>query len=172
MDKTKEIKVPRVKYEVVAKIDMETAFTGEVTPIPTVLIHYLSHLELRIISVIMEDTYRYGECDQTVKELARRLCLTPPSVSHSLNSLRKRELMIESPNGLRGAGRIRKLNFKTIQHLCDLLEGEDPATYSRIGNAIRRKKSLMNVTKEDILKAYDKYVLPPEHDPAEEEEYD
>ena len=80
-------------------------------------------------------------------------------------------MLQEAPNGHRGAGRIRKLNYTAIQHLNDLVEGEDSGIYTRIRTATR-KTSIMSLTKDDIKNAYDNHVLEPGHDLAEEEEYD
>ena len=142
-----------------------------VLPIPKVLIYYLTHNELMIVSTILEETNEYGECASSVKELATKIKISTPTVSSCLYSLRKVGLLQEAPNGQRGAGRIRKLNYTAIQHLNDLVEGEDSGIYTRIRKATR-KTNIMSLTKDDIKNAYDNHVLEPGHDLAEEEEYD
>lgn len=165
------IVLPKVKYQVLASVENEQVFNGMVLPIPKVLIYYLTHNELMIVSTILEETNEYGECASSVKELATKIKISIPTVSSCLYSLRKVGLLQEAPNGQRGAGRIRKLNYTAIQHLNDLVEGEDSGIYTRIRKATR-KTSIMSLTKDDIKNAYDNHVLEPDHDPAEEEEYD
>lgn len=167
-----DIVMPRIQYTVIATPDVESKFTGRVTPIPTVLLFLLSHMELKLIYVVLEDSYRYGKCDCTVKDFAIRLNTSMGCVASVLHRLRKKGLLLETANsGTRARGKMRTLNFKTIQHLDDLVDDEDPRIYSRIREATK-KTSIENLTKEDIRNAYDKYVLPPGHDPEEEEEYD
>lgn len=163
--------LPKVKYQILATVEEEEVFQGMVLPIPKVLLYYLTHNELLLVSTILEETSEHGSCALSVKELAIRMSISIPTVSSSLYSLRKAGLLQEAPNGQRGAGRIRKLNYKTIQHLNDLTEGEDAGIYIRIRKATR-KTDIMHLTKDDIQNAYDNKVLPPDHDPAEEEEYD
>lgn len=162
---------PKVQYQVMATVEHEEVFNGMVIPIPKVLLYYLTHNELMVISTILEDTIANGECSLTVRDLATKLKISTPTLSNTLYGLRKAGLLLEAPNGKRGAGRIRKLNFKAVQHLNDLVEGENPGIYTRIRKATR-KIDITHLSKEDIEKSYDNKVLAPDHDPAEEEEYD
>lgn len=165
------IVVPEVKYEVVATVEKKQVFHGMVLPIPKVLVYYLKHNELMIVSTIIEETNENGKCALGVREMAARLKISVPSLSNCMYSLRKAGLLLEIPNGKRGAGRIRELNYEAIQHLNDLVEGEDPGIYARIRKATK-KIDITHLSKDDVKKAYDNKVLPPDHDPAEEEEYD
>lgn len=164
------IVLPTIKYQVIASIETQEVFKGMVLPIPKVLIYFLNHNEMMIVSMILEESSSTGECALSVQELAAKIKISIPTISNCLYSLRKVGLLLESPNGKRGAGRIRKLNYQAIQHLNDLVEGEDPGIYARIRKAVR-KINIMNITKDDIKGAYDHLVLEPGHDPAEEEEY-
>lgn len=166
-----EIVLPKVKYQILAEVENEQVFHGMVLPVPKVLIYYLTHNELLIVSTILEETSEYGECASSIKELSTKIKVSIPTVSSCLYSLRKVGLLQEEPNGKRGGGRIRKLNYAAIQYLNDLVEGENPGIYARIRKATR-KTCIMNLTKEDIKNAYDNHVLEPGHDPVEEEEYD
>ena len=165
-----EIVMPKIQYEIVATVNMETKFTGNVTPIPTVLIHFLNHSELKVFSMIMDATYKTGKCTLMITDMAKILCSSAPTIGNILSSMRRRGLIFEEPYG-RGSRKARMINIKAIQHLNDILEGEDPGIFSRISRATR-KYNIQNLTKEDIRNAYDNKILPPDHDPAEEEEYD
>lgn len=171
LDKVHGIVIPEIQYTVTAEVDMKTKFIGKITPMPTVLMHILTHLELKIIAIIMEETCREGKCVLLLKDFVKYLNHTQPAISTAMGALRKRGLLIESRNGKNATKKIRALNFEAVQHLNDLVEGEDPGIYARIARATR-KIDILHLTKEDIRNAYDNKVLPPDHDPAEEEEYD
>jgi len=164
------ITLPTVEYKVVAEVKQQEVFNGMVLPIPRVLIYFLRHYELMLVATILEESIANGECSLTVKELSIRLKISTPSISASLYELRRRGLLLERNNGRRGNGRTRILNYKTIQHLNDLVEGEDPGIYCRIRNA-SKKIEINNLTKQDVNMAFDNNILPTGHDPAEEEEY-
>ena len=164
------IVLPKVKYEILATVETEEVFDGMVIPMPKVLIYFLSKNELMVVSTIMGEANENGECALSVQELAIKMRLSVPTLSNCLYSLRKIGLLLETPNGKRGGGRIRQLNYPAIQHLNDLVEEEDPGIYARIRKATR-KINILNLTKDDVKSAYDTHVLEPGHDPAEEEEY-
>ena len=170
LSKNETIMMPEITYTVVASAEMKPQFTGAITPIPTALINLLTHYELKVFAIILEESYKTGRCALSILEIATRIATTTPTVSNTLKKMRKRGLLLETSNGLK-SGKLRQINFKTIQHLNDLVEGEDPGVYARISRATRRT-AIENLTKEDIHNAYDNKVLPPGHDPAEEEEYD
>lgn len=163
--------LPKIQYQITASSELHSVFHGKVTPIPTVLIYFLNHTELMVITTIMEQTNDDGECVMTVKEIARHLRMTTPTISTSLYNLRRAGLLLESPNSLKGNGRNRMLNYRAVQHLNDLVEGEDSGIYSRIRRATH-KQDILHISKTDLDNAYDQYILSPDHDPEEEEEYD
>lgn len=165
------IVLPKVKYQVIASVEADEVFDGMVIPLPKVLIYFLSKNELMLLSTIIEETNENGDCALSLKEMAVRMKISAPTLSNCLYSLRKIGLLLETPNGKKGGGQLRKLNYPAIQHLNDLVEGEDPGIYTRIRKA-SRKINILNLTKEDVKGAYDTHVLDPDHDPAEEEEYD
>lgn len=162
---------PKIEYKVVATVDHEQVFDGMVIPIPKVLLYFLNHNELMIVSTIIEETTTHGECALTVRQMSTKLKVSTPTLSNTLYKLRKAGLLEEIPNGKKGSGKIRKLNFKTVQHLNDLLEGENPGVFTRL-RKMTRKTNLLNLNREDVKLSYDNKVLAPDHDPAEEEEYD
>lgn len=165
------LSLPKISYQIIASVEEEEVYNGMVIPLPRVLIYYLTRNELLLVTIIFEQTRDFGDCRLTVKELSARLGLSIPTISNTLYALRKISLLQEMPDGRRGSGRIRKLNYKTIQHLNDLCEDEDWGIYARIRSATR-KTDILHMTKEDVRNAYNNKVLEPGHDPAEEEEYD
>ena len=165
------LQIPKITYRVMRTMKPENVFTGMIIPMPRVLIYYLNHTELMIMSAILEDTLEFGECNATITEFATKYKMAVPTISNALYSLRLAGLIVETPNGRKGCGRNRKINFKAIQHLNDLVLGENPDVYYRIRKATR-KRAIINLTKKDIHNAYDNKILAPDHDPAEEEEYD
>lgn len=165
------IVLPEISYQVIASVKSRPVFTGMILPMPRIMPYYLNHVELLVFTAILEETAGKSECTLTVKELSKKLTISTPTLSAALYSLRKMGLLLEAPNGKRGAGRIRSINYTNLQYLNDLLEDEHPGIYSRIRKATR-KRAITSLTKEEIKSAYDNQVLEPDHDEAEEEEYD
>lgn len=165
------IVIPEVRYEIVPVLDNVEVFRGMVIPIPKILIFFLNQNELMVMALIIEETNLHGECKLSTQQIADRIKRTKDRVYKSLYTLRKLGLLIEWPNGKKGNSRNRVVNFDTLQHLNDLVEGEDMGVYARIRKKTR-KVNIMRLTKEDIKSAYDHRVLDPDHDPVEEEEYD
>lgn len=162
---------PEITYKIQADVNFKQEFHGAIVPIPTVLIYFLNHNELRVFSLILEQTLTKGECNLKITQMGKIIKIHAAAVSAALSSLRYLGLLLETPNGSQGSGRIRKINYKNLQRLNDLIDGEDPGIYSRIRKATR-KRTLTSLTKEDIKAAYDNRIVNPEDDPAESEEYD
>lgn len=160
--------IPQVEYKVIAQPILETAFTGHVTAIPTVLIFYLNPLEFKIVAVILQETVESGICLLSAAQLASRLKINIKSVYDNTHALKKMGIIYEQRQGFTV---VRAIDFNAVQNLNDVLEEEDRGMYRRLRNKLRFK-NINNITKEDLKRAYDKYVLPVDHDIEEEEEYD
>lgn len=163
-----EISVPKLEYKVVAQPTLETQFVGNVTAIPTVFIHYLNQAELRTVAVILQETVEAGACALTMKQISVRLGMDLKRFYNEMHHLRRMGVIIEHREE---HSVIRAINFKAAQHLDDLLAEEDRGIYRRLRKKLRYK-NISNITRDDLQKAYNKYVLPPNHDIEEEEEYD
>lgn len=166
-----KLMIPKVQYYIAAEAKVDAVFSGMVMPIPKVLIYYLHSTELMILTLIMEECNDTGYCYFTNPEMSVRLGLSPVSIGIGLQSLRKMGLLAERPNGSQGAGRARRINYDTVQYLNDLMEGENPGVLVRVRKRFSRR-SILKITKADIKNAYNNKLLDPDHDPAEEEEYD
>lgn len=164
--------IPKIQYEVVARVEMQEVYKGLTLAIPKVLMYYLTHKEMLVMTIILEETVTKGECDLKVKDMAYRLNITSATASAMLSKLRKQGLILESANGRAGRGKLRRLNYKTIQYLNDLVENEDPGVFPRIRKALKNKYIITNINYSDIQRTYTPRILPPNHDPEEEEEYD
>lgn len=160
--------IPKLEYKVVAQPILKTEFTGHVTAIPTVLIFYLNATEFKIIATIIQETVECGVCLLSAKQFAIRLSVTINRIYDELYRLRRMGLLYEDRQGRTVA---RAVDFKTVQHLNDLLEAEDRGIYGRLRKRMKLR-NIRGVTKDDLNLVYDKYVLPVDHDPEEEEEYD
>lgn len=168
--KKETLVMPEISYQVIANTEMKAVFTGDITPLPTTLIFYLNHAELMIVATIMSETTTNGECNLNIREMARRIYASEVTVCNAISALRKSGLLLEKKSGVRNS-KSRIINYEALQHLNDVLEGENPGIYARIRGKLR-KKNIFNITKEDVMNAYDNKILPPDHDPMEEEEYD
>lgn len=162
------LQVPQLTYKVVAQPILKTEFTGNVAPIPTVLIFYLSANELMVVATIIQETMENAICLLTKKQFCIRLKMKMRNLSDTLYHLRKMHILYERRNGWKVQ---RMIDYKSVQHLNDLLENEDRGIYKRLRRKCRTK-NINHITTNDLQKAYDKYVLPADHDIEEEEEYD
>lgn len=163
-----DIAIPKLEYKVIAEPVLERQFTGNVTTIPTVLIFYLNPNELKMVCTILQDTMERGACVQSAYQLSIRHRISPLTANTALMHLRRMGIIYEH-----GTPRRRELyvDLSAVQWLDDLLEDEDRGIYRRLRRVVGFKY-IFNITKEDIEKAYDNKVLPPDHDIEEEEEYD
>lgn len=162
------IDIPSLEYKVVAQPILKTKFTGHVTVIPTVLIFYLNTAEFRIVATIIQETLENGACDLTIKQIAIRNTMSLPTVYTCIHNLRKMRVIYEEREGRKVK---RAIDFDAVQHLNDLVSIEDRGIYKRLREKVRLK-NINNLTEKDLEKSYDRYVLPVDHDPEEEEEYD
>lgn len=163
-----DIALPQVEYKVVTQTVLKTKFTGHVTVIPTVLIFYLNNQEFKIVATIIQETMEVGACVLSAQQIGIRNNISIPTVYTMLHNLRKMGIIYEHREG-RNIKRV--IDFNAVQHLNDLVSIEDRGIYTRLRGKVRQK-NINNLTEADLQKAYDKYVLPADHDPEEEEEYD
>lgn len=160
------ISVPKIKYKVVEDPVLETAFTGDVTVIPTILLFYLTPGELKVISVIIQDTMKKARCELTVDEIAQRAGITSCTVRIILKRLLKMEVISDTRDGWKHN---RALMFNNIQKLDRLLADENKAIYTRLRKVCKTKK-ITSITKKDTARCYDNIILPLD-DIEENEEY-
>lgn len=166
-----QIVMPEVEYKVIATAKPRVAFHGTVIMMPRVLIYFLTHKELVVMTFIMDQTAAHGACWTTVKEMESQLALSSTTISGVLYRLRLMGLLMEKPNGQSGSGRVRTPNFEAIQHLDDVLDGESTAVCTRM-HVLCRDMNVMSLRKDDVQRVCNHKVLPKDHDPEEEEEYD
>lgn len=164
-----DIKIPKLNYKVVVDdVSMQTAFTGNVIGLPTVLVFYLHASELKVVCVILQEIMERGACILTYQQLSKRLCISLPTLYQTMKNLKRMHIIDE----LRKGWKIRRwLDFQAIQHLNDLVDIEDRGIYPRLRRKCRNR-NIGKITEDDVRSAYDQYVLPPDHDIEEEEEYD
>lgn len=163
------IQIPQVDYKVIADITMRTEFTGRITPLPTVLIHYLRPNEFLMIATIMEDIINDGECALTSEGFMRRIGISAPTLYDTKSSLRKMGLIQEEH--MSNWKYRYHINWKAVNNLEELTKDEPPEIMMLIRKATR-KTVLENLKREDVESSYTEKVLPYGHDPREEEIYD
>lgn len=162
------IDIPKVEYKVVAQPILETQFTGHVTVIPTVLVFYLNNQEFKVVATIIQETMENGACTLNAKQFGVRNGISMPTLYTVIHRLRKMGIIYEQREGRSVK---RAIDFNAVQHLNDLVSIEDRGIYIRLRKKLRNK-NINNITEKDIERSHDKYVLPVNHDPEEEEEYD
>lgn len=163
-----DIAIPKLEYKVIAQPVLKTQFTGHVTVIPTVLIFYLTSQEFKVVATIIQETMENGACTLTVKQIGIRHSIGTNTLYNTIYHLRKMGIVYEKREG---RAVTRAIDFNAVQHLNDLVSVEDRGIYKRLRRKVKNK-NINNLTKQDIEKSYDKYVLPVDHDIEEEEEYD
>lgn len=163
------IQIPKIDYKVVADVSMQTAFSGRITPLPTVIVHYLRPAELIMFSVIIEDIIELGECKLTTNEFIVRMNTTAPTLYTAKSAMKKMGL-IDVKKGADKKYRYT-INWKAVNNLDKLTQNAPPSIMSYIRESTRTR-ILENLTEKDILRSYNEKVLPIEHDPREEETYD
>lgn len=163
------IQIPKIDYKVIADVTMQTAFNGMVTPIPTVLIHHLRPLELLFIAVVIEDTIEHGECFLKQEDFAARMGVALPTVSTTKSRLKKMEVITVRKR--QDNRYVCAINWDAVNNLDKLMQKEPRAIMARVRNTSRKCK-LSKMNRSDIEAAYTERILPPGHDPREEETYD
>lgn len=163
------IEIPQIDYKVIADVTMKEKFVGRVTPVPTVLIHYLRSVELKLIAIIIEETIKTGECKLTNDEFSQRLSCTIPTVYETKHKLKKMGLIqVEKWTDMR----LRYyINWDAVNNLEKLTKDEPSAIMTFIRDASKTIR-IEKLTRKDVEKSYTEKVLPPDHDPREEEMYD
>lgn len=162
------IQVPKIDYKVIADITMQTAFSGLVTPIPTVLIHHLRPIEFLLVAVIIEETVDRGECVISQTDLADRIGVETHTVQHARHRLVKSGLITYER---RKSVSIYTINWEAVNKLDELMKDEPRAVMARV-RKVTKKQKIMNLSKDDVNAAYTQRILPNGHDPREEETYD
>lgn len=163
-----DIKIPTYEYKVVAQPILKTAFTGHVTPLPTVLLFYLYLNELRVVGTIIQETLENGACLLTMKQFQIRLKMLKHTLADTLHHLRKLGIIYEERKGWKVK---RAIDYSAVQHLNDILANEDRGIYTRL-RRVCKLKNIKHINEHDLERSYDKYVLPVDHDIEEEEEYE
>lgn len=163
------IQIPKIDYKVIADVTMQAAFSGMITPVPTVLIHHLKPLELLLVSVIIEETIEKGECNISQDELALRMGVSTNTVALTRSSLKKHDIITFERK--RTSPSRYHINWEAVNNLDKLMRDQPRAIMARVRNTSKKRK-ISNMNQEDIDRAYNEKILPPNHDPREEEMYD
>lgn len=160
--------IPKLEYKVVAQPVLKTAFTGRTIVMPIVLAFYLRDTEYKVVTVVLKETMDNGTCALNAKQFSTRLAYSLPNIYDTLYNLRRMGILYEYRSGRQV---IRAIDFDAVQHLNDLTVNEDDGICRRLRKRLKFK-NINNITKDDLKRAYDRYVLPTDHDIEEEEEYD
>lgn len=160
------VRMPTIRYKTMASIGSEKVFTGEVVPIPAVLIEYLDKVELKVFSIILKHIREHGVCYIRIETLAKNLDVTPVSIANATSRLRKMNIV---KYNTRGRKREKTINFEAIQKLGDYLKNKKPGAIT----ALRKKNGLQDIEK---ISPYIIEVINAKYswhdDPEEDEEYD
>lgn len=165
-EKVDDIKIPQIKYRKVSYIDADKVFTGDIVPIPSVLIDYLDKYELKAFSIVLRQIRETGHCIVRLESMAKNLDVSYVSISAAMTRLKKMGIIDYHPYG---RNREKTINFNTIQILHDFLKDAKPGATS----ALRKKAANSNINKlPDTAIKYIETNYRWHDDPLEDEEYD
>lgn len=159
------IRLPTIRYKTTANVGSEKVFTGNVVPIPSVLIEYLDKVELKVFSIILKHIREHGVCYVRIETLAKNLGVTAVSIANATSRLRKMGI-IKYDN--RGRKKEKSINFQAIQKLEDYCKDKKPGAIT----ALRKRnglQSIENISQYVIEVINAKYSW--HDDPEEDEEY-
>lgn len=117
-----EIQVKRT-FCIDVAIFQKQQFVGDLTPIPFVLIDYLSASELRVFARILSQLKNHSTCQIRRKTLAEDLGVSVVTITTVLNSLENMGIITQDHDGRR---KMKNINFHTIQKLNDILQDRLP----------------------------------------------
>lgn len=134
-----EIRIPKVSYKQVACVEAANkVFQGDITPIPSVLIEYLSKTELQTFAIILKQIREHGYCIMRIEGIASYIGVSRVSLANTMSRLKSMGLICYDNCGKR---RNRTINFDVIQKLNDLLKDRKPGATA----ALRKKVKTKNI---------------------------
>ena len=161
-----EIRIPKIRYKQVAYVDeANSVFNGDVTPIPSVLIEYLSKTELQTFAVIIKQIREHGYCIMRLETMATYLGLSRVSLANTISKLKSMGILSYDQYGKR---KKRIVNFDTIQKLHDVLRDRKPGAAAALRKRVKIK-NINNLSDMDIKFLDNNFSW--HDDPEEEEEY-
>lgn len=143
-------------------------FTGDVTPIPNVLIEYFDKMELKAFSVIFRHQRKHGSCIVRQRVMAEYLGCSEVLVHHTIGRLESMGIVVKRKM-YNNKKRIEKvIDFKSVQALNNFLDGKKPGAAA----ALRKMMGDRNVNDipKDVRKKMET-IYSWHNDPAEDEEY-
>lgn len=165
-EKSNDIKIPQIKYRKVSYIESDKVFTGDITPIPTVLFSYLDKCELKVFGLIMRRIRENGTCVMRAEAISKYLAMSRISVTNALMRLKKMGIVNYQTYG---KDKNKTINFETIQKLHEILKDRKP------GAEVAMRRKMMNTSIERIPESILSYLEKNytwHDDPDEDEEYD
>lgn len=164
-EKVDDIKIPQIKYRKVAYVDADKVFTGDITPIPSVLVDYLDKCELRIFAIILRSIRGKSFCITRVEDIAKALNISFVSASSALTRLKKMGIIEYASYGKR---KDKSINFDTVQKLHEILHDKKLGAAS----VLRKKVGSTNINKlPNSALEYLERNFTWSNDPLEDEEY-
>lgn len=164
-EKANDIKIPQIKYKRVAYIESDKVFTGDITPIPSVLVDYLDKCELRIFAIVLRSIREKGFCIIRMEDIAKVLNISFVSASSAMTRLKKMGIIEYSSYGKR---KDKSINFATVQRLSEILQDKKLGAAA----ALRKKVNHSNINRlsQSALDYLEKNYSWND-DPLEDEEY-
>ena len=130
--------MPSIKYETYKRIIPEKAYEGKVIPIPAVLIEYLSHTELIVFAMTLDQIRTGTVSAKKMTDISERAGVSQISISKASTNLVKMGILGKAPK----SKKMREIKFDNIKTLENVLKNRTPGT----AKALRAKIGLRDIS--------------------------
>jgi DNA-binding MarR family transcriptional regulator len=143
-------------------------FSGDVVPIPNVIIEYLDNKELQIFSLIFRHQRKHGSCIMRLRVIAEYMRCTQASIINAVNRLESMGIITKSRMPGNNRRYSKKINFENIQKLDDFIKDKKPGAAAMLREEMG-DNDISEIPKNIAKRIEALYSW--SDDPAEEEEY-
>lgn len=154
--------------DIAYSIREKKVFSGDVVPIPNVIIEYLDNKELQIFSLIFRHQRKHGSCIMRQRVIAEYMRCTQASIISAVNRLESMGIITKSRLESNNRRYSKKINFENIQKLDDFIKDKKPGAAAMLREEMG-DSNISNIPPNIVKRIEALYKW--SDDPAEDEEY-
>ena len=124
--------VPSIKYETYKHFVPERAYKGKVIPIPAVLLEYLTHMELLVFALTLDQIRTGMVSNRKQTEIGKKIGVSHITLSKASSNLVKMGILGKA----RRSTKPREIKFKNIERLDEILKDRNPGAIKALRNKI------------------------------------
>ena len=113
-----EVRLPVIKYRLVADVGSRRIYKGPTLPIPLSLLEYLNESELKVFSFILDRMRKTGHCVSMTETMANALGVTRATIQVALTALKNMGFVYYEPLHLK---RDKLIDFDVVARLDDIV---------------------------------------------------